>query len=280
MKQSGFTLLEILLTLALTVVVLGLLGMAVDVHLRLADASRNEVETARSARLILWQIADDLRKTIPVTQAAEATPASIGCLQGNREELQVDISRLPLFGGTQPAGPPNDVRTVLYSIAKPADGELPGMGNTHQRKSGLLRNEWEHATFAWAVQQGQTSKLNDNPKVLSPDVEAVEFTYLDADDVYQEWDSLEKGKLPTAVKVAISIRQPRRKPKSPSVVQPMQVAPSTIYSVLVDLPNARSTLAQTIAAAPSTSVSQGTNTSGSSGQGKDSNSSSSGGASQ
>jgi hypothetical protein len=57
-------LLELLLALSLTVVVLALVNMAVDVHLRSLDTRRNQLEEAQLARSILRMIADDLRGTI------------------------------------------------------------------------------------------------------------------------------------------------------------------------------------------------------------------------
>ena len=262
----GFTLLEILLALVLMVVVLGLLGMAVDVNLRMADACRNEVEGVQSASRLLRQMADDLRNAIPVTQA----PSSIGSLQGNRQELQVDISRMPLLDGMQrtalrdnaaTASPPSDVRTVGYFVAKPGDRESPETG-------GLLRREGERATFAWAGQQSRTDGPGRGSKLLSPDVEQIEFTYFDGSTSHREWDSFQQGKLPSAVKIAVLIRQPWRKRQLASDAGTAEDRQSAIYSVLVDLPNARSTLGQTIAALsqPSAAASQEAKSSDSSGQ--------------
>ena len=274
MKRRGFTLLEVILALALVVVVLGLLGMAVDVHLRVTDASLGMVEQSQSARLLLRRMADDLRNAIPVTRA----PSSIGYLRGNRWELQVDISRLPLLDETQtaasfrddmlPASPPSDVRTITYCVAKPGDSESLEATDLGGGRRGLLCREWERATFLWAVQQGQTDALNRSLKVLSPEVEAIEFTYLDGGTAYQEWDSLEQGKLPTAVKIAISLRQPLRKSHQPSVPGTIEESPSTTHEMLVDLPNARATLDQAIAAVsePSTSTSEQTQSSDSTNQ--------------
>lgn len=241
--RPGFTLLETLLTLALTSVVLGLLCMAVDVHLRVADAGRNEARAARSARLLLRQIAADLRNAIPVTQTS-----SIGCLQGNRGELQVDISRLPLFE-EMPASPLGDVRTVSYFVAKPGDVKLPETSELQAEKCGLLRREWERAAFLWNVEQGRIDELNLALKVLSPDVERIEFAYMDGDKEHEDWDSVDLGKLPDAVKITLSIRQPRGKKQSLALDGTVEGIALASYSMLVDLPNARSTLDQAMAVA-------------------------------
>jgi prepilin-type N-terminal cleavage/methylation domain-containing protein len=301
--RPGFTLLEVLLALALMVVVLGLLGMAVDVHVRVADASRYGVEEIQSARLLLRQIAADLRCAIPVIQTSSSTSSSasssasssmssstsssIGCLQGDSHELQVDISRMPFLdamsaaessrGNTLPAFPPSDVRTISYLVAKPGDMELAEIDNLPEQSGGLLRRECERATFAWADEQGQTDTFNRAIKVLSPEVEAIEFTYIDGGTTYQEWDSSQEGKLPAAVKITISMRGQRRKPQALFDSSTLEEAPTTAYSILVDLPNARATLDKTLTAlgGQSTSASQGGTASGSTNAG--SNSSSAGG---
>jgi prepilin-type N-terminal cleavage/methylation domain-containing protein len=279
--RSGFTLLEVLLALALMVVVLGLLGIAVDVHVRVADASRNELEETQSARLLLRQIAADLRCAIPVTETssstststsssttdssttdsstssstASSTSSSLGCLQGDSHELQIDVSRMPFLDAMQAAGsnalpafPPSDVRTISYSVAKPGDVASP------EQSGGLQRRECERATFAWAVQQGQTDTFNRAIKVLSPDVESIEFAYIDEGITYQDWDSSEEGKLPAAVKISISMRHRQRKPQS-LLSSTVEDTSPTVYSALVDLPNARASLSKTLAALGETSTS-------------------------
>lgn len=61
----GFTLLEIILALALTAFVMAGIAMVIDLHLRAVDSGRSRVEEALLARAILHRIADDLRGTIP-----------------------------------------------------------------------------------------------------------------------------------------------------------------------------------------------------------------------
>jgi prepilin-type N-terminal cleavage/methylation domain-containing protein len=63
--RSGFTLLEVLLTLLLASLVLVALGMAVDFQLRVVDRGRGDVEEAQLARVLLHRIANDLRGAIP-----------------------------------------------------------------------------------------------------------------------------------------------------------------------------------------------------------------------
>jgi prepilin-type N-terminal cleavage/methylation domain-containing protein len=62
--RAGFTLLELMLALALTAVVLVLMNMAIDLHLRSLDARRTQLEESLLARSVLRIIADDIRGVV------------------------------------------------------------------------------------------------------------------------------------------------------------------------------------------------------------------------
>jgi len=74
--SRGFTLLEVVLAIGLSVVVLALLTTAIEHYLLRVDASRARVESAQLARTLLTQIADDLRAARYVVPSA--TPSSGG----------------------------------------------------------------------------------------------------------------------------------------------------------------------------------------------------------
>jgi prepilin-type N-terminal cleavage/methylation domain-containing protein len=60
----GFTLFEVLVALALSTLVLTIIGMAIDFHLRVVEAGRSRVEEAQLARAILHRMADDIRTAL------------------------------------------------------------------------------------------------------------------------------------------------------------------------------------------------------------------------
>jgi len=64
-RRPAFTLLEVLLAMALTALVLVVIAMALDLHLRAVDAGRTEVEQAQLARAILHRMGDDIRGAVP-----------------------------------------------------------------------------------------------------------------------------------------------------------------------------------------------------------------------
>ena len=62
-RRRGFTLFELILAMALSAMLLALIGTAINLYLMRVDASRTRVEEAQLARSILAMIADDIRAT-------------------------------------------------------------------------------------------------------------------------------------------------------------------------------------------------------------------------
>ena len=155
-KCKGFTLLEVMLALALSVVLLGLLGTAIQVHLTAADSSRTGVAEARAARIAVLRIADDIRNISPIppsssgaTALRQTTPRPTtldehhpdrqptqsttdsqgavsdmqtvvmqGGIYGDSETLLVNITRMPLLSFSQAASPAGD---SPFATGQPAD---------------------------------------------------------------------------------------------------------------------------------------------------------------
>jgi hypothetical protein len=62
--RLGYTLLEIVLALSLTVVVMSAIGMAIFLHLRAVDHTRIAIERDQLARTLMRRIGDDLRSAV------------------------------------------------------------------------------------------------------------------------------------------------------------------------------------------------------------------------
>lgn len=62
--RRGLTLLELILALSLSVLVLMSIGMAIDLHYRMLDVRRTNVEESQLARAALRHMADDLRSAV------------------------------------------------------------------------------------------------------------------------------------------------------------------------------------------------------------------------
>ena len=64
-RRRGFTLLEVFLTLVISAVLIAAITSALNIHLRITESGRTEVEQAQLARALLGRIADDLRIAVP-----------------------------------------------------------------------------------------------------------------------------------------------------------------------------------------------------------------------
>ena len=74
-RRSAFTLLELILALGLTIVILGLVVMAIYIHLGVTEKSRGKVEEVQTARALLQRMADDLRNALPFVTASGSSSA-------------------------------------------------------------------------------------------------------------------------------------------------------------------------------------------------------------
>jgi uncharacterized membrane protein YgcG len=62
--RTGFTLLEVVLALSMTVVVMAAIGVAIHLHLRAGDKTRVGIERDQLARTLMRRIADDIRAAV------------------------------------------------------------------------------------------------------------------------------------------------------------------------------------------------------------------------
>lgn len=63
-RASGFTLLELLLSLALTAVLLGLVFTSLEMHWRFSTTGQEDAERAQVARMVFQRMAADIRSTV------------------------------------------------------------------------------------------------------------------------------------------------------------------------------------------------------------------------
>lgn len=106
MNRRAFTLLEVMLSMALVTFVLAAVGTAVHLHLRVVDSGQTQVEEAQLARALLRRIADDLRSAV--------------------QKQQIDIAEL-----MPEAGAVADVANEMQSFGTPGSGggELGSLGD-------------------------------------------------------------------------------------------------------------------------------------------------------
>jgi len=82
-KDSGFTLLEILLALGLSVVLLVAVAAAIDLFRRFTTAGQDDLAEARLVRAVLRKIETDIRSTVPPQPAPSTATTSSGSSSGS-----------------------------------------------------------------------------------------------------------------------------------------------------------------------------------------------------
>ncbi len=109
-RRSAYTLLELVLAMSLVVIVLAMIGWAIQIHFRMIDKSRGQVEQAQLMRALLQRIAEDIRNAVPFTPSAssatgatssgsDATSASSGSTSsGSTSSSSTSSGSLPSTG--------------------------------------------------------------------------------------------------------------------------------------------------------------------------------------
>lgn len=152
--MRGFTLLEVVLSLALSIILLGAMYMAMDVQVRTVQLGQTQVENAQLARTLLRIIADDLRSTVVFSPADLATLeeyANAGNLESVlSEDLVQEVlgEPLPPEDGAPPEefpeeGPPVEEEEPLEEV-EPAEELIDpaaATSNLDPEEAGALAEE-------------------------------------------------------------------------------------------------------------------------------------------
>ena len=81
-SRRGFTLLEVLLVILITVLTMNLVGMALYQQLRIIEGTHGDVEQAQLARALLRNIGDDLRNVIKYAPMPVTLPSGGSAMAG------------------------------------------------------------------------------------------------------------------------------------------------------------------------------------------------------
>ncbi len=107
-EPRGMTLLEVMLALSLTTVVLVAISMAIDIHLRMLDARRGELDRIQLARGVLQIIGNDLRSVIQQNTTDFSVLASMATEAIAGGEIPSDLADLAGDGGAGGSGSTGD----------------------------------------------------------------------------------------------------------------------------------------------------------------------------
>jgi prepilin-type N-terminal cleavage/methylation domain-containing protein len=233
-RRGGFTLLEVLLSSAIGVMLLGGLYVAVDVQLRQMHLGRRSGEQATLASRLLAKIAQELSGQLSPVLSTSITNAGSGSsssgaagaatgtatnavtfnngILGDQQTLIITTSRVPqetlkpevLNQGIQIVGT-SDVRRVMYWMA--------------QGEAGLARFELKTVTDPNQLAYfALPPAVPDEPLyIVAPEVKTIQFKYFDGTTWLDTWDGSTASQLansdgvtaqgpPLAIAVVIGIQ--------------------------------------------------------------------------
>lgn len=241
-SRIGFTLLEVLLALTLSVVLLAGIFAAMDQSWKLTVSGREEMEKSQLARALLRKMAIDIRaiayvppvvsdsdaaasSTTPTsttgtsttdTSTSEETPSarSFG-IRGNAQRIEMHLTRArrdlefsPSVDGNKVQSHTSDLRVVTYQLAG-AGSTVSVTGPTTSSSGtttsgGLIRTEGDRMATQMIEEKGGSATSLSGAQALSPEVSSLQFRYFDGKTWYPTWDSESAGRLPRAVEITLA----------------------------------------------------------------------------
>ena len=195
MDKKGFTLFEILITLAILGVVLSIVYLTFNQSMLVIAAMEERAETIANGRLILERMSRELRNTF-ISATAQAThPFRLGLVAHSSKEKEFYRDRLDFTALPPPGGDSWENAGVIQEIGYFLDYVPGGEGLTlFRRQDNALDGDMQKGGIV-------------NP--ICPKIKELSFIFFDqAGGRHKEWNSLEgarKGNLPTRVEIKLVI---------------------------------------------------------------------------
>ena len=168
--RSGFTLLEILLALGLTVLLLGTICSAINLYAKYATAGRDETERLRLARALLQKMEIDIRSIVFRDPAWEGTDEeSSGEEEGDESAVEI-IDTADAYTGNS-VGLFGDSQTLVLHVSKPLRGldysSLLESEDIPRQSSDLQSVAYFLAVSGASGLQGVIGNLADDEKAVA-----------------------------------------------------------------------------------------------------------------
>ena len=194
------------------------------------------------------------------TTNTEASSKVLGIF-GTATELRIDRAARWRWGriaqeidATSPAAADEMPQTVQYvfnsgdtllasrmaALGVLADPALPGYAGLYRQQSATAA--WIYQTSATGVSISTTEQ--SAPELLAPEVLELEFKYFDGEQVVEQWDSAQQGRLPRGVEIRLVVLE---EPFELAMIQSPQERAALLrskenaveYRLYVRLPNVR-----------------------------------------
>jgi len=226
--RSAFTLIELLLAIAMTATIMVSLYMALSIGLRGRDSVSASLEPVRAANLAVDFARADLESIVPPTGSYLAGPFIAIHRPGTAADSSADsVQFYSIGGGTS-------------WIIPPAEGGIPVAGRTLAGQDPLdegarlielsLRTDVTPPVLVRRVTRDLLSTTQSEPEeeILCRNVRSFQLRYYDATaDVWEtDWHSDDlDNQLPSAIQIVLEIEYFKRGATEPSIYKVIRIVP-------------------------------------------------------
>ncbi|HAD59271.1 MAG TPA: hypothetical protein DCG12_08505 [Planctomycetaceae bacterium] len=275
--RSGFTLIEVMLSVGLTTLLMAGLYTAMNIYWMASVESYDEVNRAQVARALMRALSSDIRSCTFVEQemsdeededyedssSGSATDDALGTytngLFGTDKDLVLYISR-PSGSGTyinaqtliDPLDRSSDAMIIRYLLAEDGGSGLssqiasdPDYQEIEENVKGLARMSGDQVGLSTAIASGDVEMQLLASELIAQEVMDISFEYYNGVEYLTEWDSTVLNAMPNAIRVTLTIRTiPDEGDQPLEEGEPGYLAPST-HILVVPMSTARPYIEET-----------------------------------
>ena len=275
--RSGFTLIEVMLSVGLTTLLMAGLYTAMNIYWMASVESYDEVNRAQVARALMRDLSRDIRSCTFVEQemsdeededyedssSGSATDDALGTytngLFGTDKDLVLYISR-PSGSGTyinaqtliDPLDRSSDAMIIRYLLAEDGGSGLssqiasdPDYQEIEENVKGLARMSGDQVGLSTAIASGDVEMQLLASELIAQEVMDISFEYYNGVEYLTEWDSTVLNAMPNAIRVTLTIRTiPDEGDQPIEEGEPGYLAPST-HILVVPMSTARPYIEET-----------------------------------
>ncbi|MDR2115156.1 MAG: type II secretion system protein GspJ [Planctomycetaceae bacterium] len=197
---KGFTLLELLLALALFVVLIGMLWNIISLFSKTQTQGTRLAERSQLVRSLAQLLEDDLKAAIqdpihPLENSIGDDDVRRFGLSGSSQMLRIDVIEINPFVTVTPQ--PRQALFGEIQNVTPRAAELKTVFYDFQQSNGFTRREIDFETPDINAQSIEGTNLQ------APEVVGCRFRYYNGLTWSDSWESLEYGGLPVAIEVTL-----------------------------------------------------------------------------
>ncbi len=268
--RSGFTLIEMMVVVAIIAMLMLAMSSATNIYLQTATDSFEEIERSQIARALLRDLSRDIRSaTFVVKEITDDTDSDEDSLDteeidpdtaaasytdglfGTEKDLVLYISRpdtnstyvnaQELQSGTDRSG---DAMIIRYLLAETSGAGLAGMlaaeagdtANTSDNVAGLGVMTGDLIGLSNAIRLDDFDTQLEASRLLAPEVVDLRFSYFNGFEELPEWDSNVENAMPAAVIVELTLRTIRPEWDERTPEDTPGLLGNTVHRLVISIP--------------------------------------------